>query len=115
MTSSPKNVKIKLKGTLTVKDPVKDQVAAELANEIQSIDRNSKSLNTDKKKSHPISIPLRETTMKPKRNKTRTYINHFRITRRIHLERSTRYPIPFPENHAFCFMNPRSALCRTMI
>lgn len=36
-------------------------------------------------------------------------------TLKIHLGGSTRYPIPLPQNHAFCYTNPRNALCRTSI
>lgn len=39
----------------------------------------------------------------------------WRTSIRVHLAGSTRYPIPLPENHAFCFTNPKSALCRTFI
>ncbi|XP_047543969.1 uncharacterized protein LOC125076069 isoform X2 [Vanessa atalanta] len=39
----------------------------------------------------------------------------WRATTRVHLAGSTRYQIPLPENHAFCYTNPDNALCRTFI
>ncbi|CAG5008235.1 unnamed protein product [Parnassius apollo] len=39
----------------------------------------------------------------------------FRGTTRMYLSRSSRPMIPLPENNAYCFTNPESALCRTFI
>ncbi|XP_053624716.1 uncharacterized protein LOC128683288 isoform X2 [Plodia interpunctella] len=38
-----------------------------------------------------------------------------RTTIKIYLDHSTRLPFPLPENNAYCFMNPKSALCRSNI
>lgn len=35
----------------------------------------------------------------------------FRATMKIFLQRSSRIPIPFPENNAFCHFHPESSLC----
>ncbi|XP_045784477.1 mucin-3A-like [Maniola jurtina] len=39
----------------------------------------------------------------------------WRGSTKVYLADSTRYPVPLPENHAFCFTNPHSALCRTLV
>ncbi|KAL4717622.1 hypothetical protein ACJJTC_000771, partial [Scirpophaga incertulas] len=36
-------------------------------------------------------------------------------TLKVFLARSTQIPIPLPENNVYCFMNPKSPLCRTLI
>ncbi|XP_050361454.1 uncharacterized protein LOC126780790 isoform X2 [Nymphalis io] len=50
-----------------------------------------------------------------KNRMTRKIPKIWQASTRVHLARSTRYPIPLPENHAFCYTNPYSALCRTFI
>ncbi|XP_061704687.1 uncharacterized protein LOC133516022 [Cydia pomonella] len=57
-------------------------------------------------------------TIKPKVPSTPATIDKwpaflFKSTLRVFLENSTPLPIPLPENNAFCFTNPRNALCRS--
>ncbi|CAH2103656.1 unnamed protein product [Euphydryas editha] len=69
------------------------QAAAELENEF---DVDFPNVNVLKHESQKLSVTWRGST-------------------RVHLAGSTRYPIPLPENNAFCYTNPKSALCRTFI
>lgn len=69
------------------------QAAAELDNEFYIDFPNVKAL---KYKTQKLSVTWRGST-------------------KIHLAGSTRYPIPLPENNAFCYTNPKSPLCRTFI
>lgn len=55
------------------------------------------------------------TNVKALKYKTQKLPVTWRGSTRIHLAGSTRYPIPLPENNAFCYTNPNSALCRTFI
>ncbi|VVC89794.1 unnamed protein product [Leptidea sinapis] len=75
------------------RDPVMEQVASEIVNEVKDFSPAGKISNIkDKRFQH-----LR------------------RGTTRIYLATSTRYAIPLPENNAFCFFHPESGLCRTLI
>ncbi|XP_063633406.1 uncharacterized protein LOC134804327 [Cydia splendana] len=66
---------------------------------------------TNKSKSHhtikPIVLPTTPATI----DKWPAFL--FKSTLRVFLENSTPLPIPLPENNAFCFTNPRNALCRS--
>lgn len=76
------------------KDPVMDQVASELDNELKE-----DGINKDvkfKQRSSPIL-----------RNK----FLDIKPTLRIHLARSTRLPLPLSENNAFCYYVPNTPLC----
>ncbi|XP_046977360.1 uncharacterized protein LOC124543251 isoform X2 [Vanessa cardui] len=50
-----------------------------------------------------------------KKRRSRKLPKKWRASTRVHLAGSTRYQIPLPENHAFCYTNPDNALCRTFI
>lgn len=76
------------------KDPVMDQIASELDNEL----KEDGATKLYKKKLRTSQI-------------TKNAFLDIRPTLRIHLARSTRLPIPFSENNAFCYYAPRSPLC----
>ncbi|XP_028032950.1 uncharacterized protein LOC114245130 [Bombyx mandarina] len=78
----------------TPEDPVEAQIASELIKELRD-EVPTKRQNNEKFK------PLAGI--------------QFQNTFKIHLSRSSRMPIPLPENNAFCFTNPNSPLCRTFI
>ncbi|KAJ0183824.1 hypothetical protein K1T71_000247 [Dendrolimus kikuchii] len=92
------------------KDPIIKQVAFEFVNEVND-EKNIAKLNKYSKKDD-IHKSTKEYTNP--RNKWSTF-KYRRPTMKLHLSGSSRYPIPYPENHAFCFTNPNNALCRTLI
>ncbi|XP_063393377.1 uncharacterized protein LOC134678661 [Cydia fagiglandana] len=65
---------------------------------------------TNKSKSHHTIHPKVPTTPTTT-DKWPAFL--FKSTLRVFLENSTPLPIPLPENNAFCFTNPRNALCRS--
>lgn len=71
-----------------------DQIASELVNELKEDGVNKEDKN---KQRQPPIIKNRVLDIKP--------------TLRIHLPRSTKLPIPLPENNAFCYYVPRTPLC----
>lgn len=77
----------------SLKDPVVSQVETELKNEMDTVHRPDKNIKFNK-------------NMKAAKAPS---------TLRIHLEGSTRYPVPLPENHALCYTDPLNGLCRTPI
>ncbi|XP_073953265.1 uncharacterized protein isoform X2 [Choristoneura fumiferana] len=84
---------------LTTKDPVDAEVASELVKELKK-----EGITIKKKKLISSTNPT-----------TDVFDPAFKTSMRIYLEKSTRYPIPLPENHAFCYTNPNNPLCRTLI
>ncbi|CAG4955013.1 unnamed protein product [Colias eurytheme] len=91
--------------TKTTRDPVMEQVASEIMNEM-------KDSKTPKLKKYAFySAPL----LSPKTERMTKFENFTRGTLRIHQATSKRYQLPLPENNAFCFFHPDSALCRTII
>lgn len=76
------------------KDPIMDQIASELDNELKEGGVNKEDKN--KQRPSPI-IRNRFLDVKP--------------TLRIHLARSTKLPLPLSENNAFCYFVPRTPLC----
>lgn len=80
----------------TTEDTLMDEIASELLREL-----NGTKIAKPKHEVENLTQVTEATTRK------------VRPTLRIHLDGSTRYNIPFPENHAFCYTNPESILCRT--
>ncbi|OWR53190.1 hypothetical protein KGM_201362 [Danaus plexippus plexippus] len=94
--SEPKKLHLNLEvitSPVPITDPEQAQVVSELEQELES------------------EIAYSSSSLSPS---SRWHIT-WRPTTRIHLAGSTRYPIPLPVNHAFCFTNPESPLCRTFI
>ncbi|XP_045490224.1 uncharacterized protein LOC123690588 isoform X2 [Pieris rapae] len=98
-----KAVKLKLTNQKkpTSRDPVVEQVASEIMNEMKD--------KTNSKFKVEIA-PLFTAKTEPY-----TRFENVKGTYRIHQATSKRYPIPLPENNAFCFYHPDSPLCRTFI
>ncbi|XP_045531459.1 uncharacterized protein LOC123718739 [Pieris brassicae] len=97
-----KAVKLKLSHQKpTSRDPVIEQVASEVMNEMK--DRTTSKFKVE-------IAPL--LTAKTERY---TRFENVKGTYRIHQATSKRYPIPLPENNAFCFYHPDNPLCRTFI
>lgn len=89
------------------KDPVMAQVASELISELKedvpSLRQHSDGKNNYNTKQGSKPLQNEVVFVKPK------------TTLRIHLAQSTRYALPLPENHAFCYFSPRNPLCSTFV
>ncbi|XP_039763967.1 uncharacterized protein LOC120636521 [Pararge aegeria] len=85
----PRNTKGNGIPTTRVREPELSQAAEELVKELGAV-------ATPGSFGHRFSILWRGST-------------------KAYLADSTRYPVPLPQNHAFCFTNPHNALCRTFI
>lgn len=92
-TKKQKSPEVKPEDNVT-KDPVMDQVASELDNELKEDGVNKE----DKNKQRPTPI-------------FRSRLLDIKPTLRIHLARSTKLPLPLSENNAFCYYVPRTPLC----
>lgn len=81
-------------------EPVLSQVADELMSEMKGGQQQ-----------------LKPTTPGRSRKTTRNtrYMSAFKPTFKIHLSKSTRLAVPLSKNNAFCYFNPRNALCRTSV
>lgn len=75
------------------KDPVMDQIASELDNELKEDGVN------------------KEDKLKQRSSIFRSNFLEIKPTLRIHLARSTKLPLPLSENNAFCYYVPRTPLC----
>ncbi|CAG9558465.1 unnamed protein product [Danaus chrysippus] len=94
--TEPKKLNLNLEeitSPVPITDPEQAQVVSELEQELES------------------EIVYSSSTLSPSSRWHMTW----RPTTRIHLAGSTRYPIPLPVNHAYCYTNPESPLCRTFI
>lgn len=92
----------------TTKDPIMLQVESELVKELKSERFTRKPIFTIKKRN---KFSFMKSKYKRRPARTRKY----KSTLKIYLSKSTKIPIPFPENNAFCYTNPNNALCRTLI
>lgn len=79
-------------------NPIISQVANELKNEMEFLSGKYK-----------VAKGLSKFTTKS------TRVTLYPTTLKIFLETSRKYPIPYPENHAFCYLSPENALCKTPI
>lgn len=70
------------------KDPVMDQIASELDNEMKEGNVNKENENNEKTKNLGIKPTLK-----------------------VHLARSTKLAMPLSENNAFCYLVPHTPLC----
>lgn len=85
----------------TSRDPVMEQVASEIVNEME---RNTK-----------MKLPFYSAPLLTAKTERYTRFQKVKGTFRVHQATSKRCPIPLPENNAFCFHHPESALCRTLV
>ncbi|XP_060809731.1 uncharacterized protein LOC132903972 [Amyelois transitella] len=94
---------------IVTQDEVMPQIARELYNELKEGDLTMKPSTRGRLRT--ISIKSKLSAL------VKTYADTFKKkgTLKVYLDHSTPLPIPFPENNAFCFMNPRSSLCGTKI
>ncbi|XP_052752617.1 uncharacterized protein LOC116413266 [Galleria mellonella] len=118
MTSLSTPYKVKLRITKTTKEfnteksifknPIIDQVAAELISELKGdqllFTSKTKGKNTRKTRKPLYLLKNKEIY----EERPSTYRQ--KTTLKVHLAGSSRYPIPFPDNHAFCHTNPYNPL-----
>ncbi|CAH0401979.1 unnamed protein product [Chilo suppressalis] len=94
------------------RNPILDQVARELINEVGAAGEDIERVTPIKIKHNTVKKLLRSNVMKNNVNHKRTFT---KTTIRVHMDRSTRLQLPLSENNAFCFLSPKSALCRSSI